>query len=48
MFTAKESLQGQPLSSFGATACQDGDRLNIESTPGRRTAADAGRPVVRW
>jgi len=48
IFTAERTLQGQALSSFGASACLPGTYLDHEMKPGRRDSADAGRPVVRW
>lgn len=48
IFTAERMRGGQALSSFGAYACQPGSRLHSEPKPGRRDAANAGSPVVRW
>jgi len=48
IFTAERTVQGQALSSFGASACSPGTYLDHEMKPGRRDSADAGRPVVRW
>jgi hypothetical protein len=46
--TAERMLQGQAPSSFGAHACLSGLYLDRENKPGRRDAADTGRPVERW
>ena len=48
IFTTERTLQGKALSSFGAYACLSGSRLHTELLPGRRDAANSGRPVVRW
>jgi len=45
--TAERTLQGQPLSSFGAFACTAG-YLDHEAKPERRELAEAGNPIVRW
>jgi hypothetical protein len=44
-FTAESLLQGMSLSSFGAVACQPGQRLDHEPKPERRDLANAGSPV---
>jgi hypothetical protein len=42
-----KTLQGQPLSSFGALACRP-DPYRNDAAPGRRLLAEPGRPVTRW
>jgi hypothetical protein len=44
---AERMLRGQALSSIGALACWAGPGLDHEITPGRRSYANTGRPVVR-
>jgi hypothetical protein len=46
--TAERTLQGRPLSSFGALACTPGQYLDREDQAERRELANAGRSVVRW
>jgi hypothetical protein len=45
--TAELMLQGQALSSLGATSCPSGFSLNHEK-PVRRMPAIDGSAVVRW
>jgi hypothetical protein len=47
IFTAKRTLQGQTLSSFGVPACLPGTYLDHEIKPARRDIADTGSPVAR-
>jgi len=48
ILTAERMLRGQALSSFGEYARQAGRSLDHEAKPGRRDAANTGRPVERW
>jgi hypothetical protein len=48
MFTAATLLQGRPLSSFGAHACEPEQLLGNEERFGSRDFTDRGEPGIRW
>lgn len=46
--TAERKLQGQPLSSFGASSCQLDQPRDPRIDRELRMLAELGSPVIRW
>jgi hypothetical protein len=48
VIAAETQLQGRPLLSFGAHACEPRQLLGNEERSGRRNVAKLGDPGTRW